>query len=70
MQVRLEENMQLVITPESYVEHVALMAWCKNKKSLQRILIEAYTKPEHVPSCKCHLPQVHGHEVTCPEYRI
>ena len=40
MKVRLEENLQLVITPESYVESVALSTWIE--KNRLGLLVEAF----------------------------
>ncbi len=44
MKVRLEEGLQLVITPESYVEQVALSKWADTVKGECALLVEEYTK--------------------------
>lgn len=51
MKIRLEKELLLVITPESYVEYVALLAWSeKNDVSGGGLLIEAYTEQSVNPT--------------------
>ena len=44
MKVRLEEGLQLVITPESYVEQVALSKWADTVEGKCALLVEAYAQ--------------------------
>ena len=45
MKIRLKKEMLLVVTPESYVEQIALQAWSKkNDVSGGGLLIEAYAE--------------------------
>lgn len=71
MKVKLVDKMVLVITPESYVEHVALKAWVDHHKIAgSGLLIEAYSVENNkLTYCPCHMPEVHGHEKRCPEYK-
>jgi hypothetical protein len=41
MKIRLAKDLQLIVTPESYVEQLALAAWSE-KKGNQSLLIENY----------------------------
>ena len=51
MKIRLEKEMLLVVTPESYVEQVALQAWSeKNDVSGGGLLIEAYAEQSVHPT--------------------
>lgn len=59
MKVRLEEGLQLVITPESYVEQVALSKWADTVKGECALLVEAYAQqplaaPDVCKSCGTH----------------
>jgi hypothetical protein len=47
LKVRLDKNLELVITPESYVEQVALRTWSESKD--QRILVDAFVEEELEP---------------------
>lgn len=70
MKVRLVPPLTLVITPDSFVEAVALKAWAEGDKD--NILIEAFEVEESpkLSYCPCHLPQVHGHlDERCPEFK-
>jgi len=54
MKIRLEKEMMLVITPESYVEQIALQAWYeKNDVSGGGLLIEAYAEQSVHPTVLC-----------------
>lgn len=44
MKVRLVEGLQLIITPENYVEHVALAKWAETHQSAGGLLVEAYAE--------------------------
>lgn len=44
MKVRLVEGLQLIITPENYVENVALEKWVETHKGAGGLLIEVYAK--------------------------
>jgi len=51
MKIRLEKEMLLVVTPESYVEQVALQAWSEgNDVSGGGLLIEAYAEQSVHPT--------------------
>ena len=53
MKVRLEEDLQLVITPESYVEQVALSKWADTVKGECALLVEAYAQHGVHPTALC-----------------
>ena len=71
MKVRMEENLQLIISPESYVEQVALSKWADTVKGECGLLIESYaqhrlhTDPPSALVCTCAASRV-LHEKTCP----
>ena len=51
MKIRLEKEITLIVTPESYVEQVALQAWSeKNDVSGGGLLIEAYAEHSVEPT--------------------
>lgn len=47
MKVRMEEGLQLIITPESYVEQIALSKWVETIKGECGLLIESYAQHKH-----------------------
>lgn len=67
MKVRLAEGLQLVITPESYVEQVALSKWADTVKGECALLVEAYAQQNahltglHCPACTSRNEEI----VTC-----
>lgn len=70
MKVRLEEGLQLIITPENYIEQVALNVWSREcltpDSSLSGLLIESYYQ-----AGKCHVCKgdtgayLNGHWTDC-----
>jgi hypothetical protein len=50
MKVRLAEGLQLIITPESYVEHVALVKWNETHQGAGGLLVEAYAQQSAHPT--------------------
>lgn len=54
MKVKLEPDLQLVITPENYVEQLALSLWAARNKEGTGLLIESFieTKKIGCPSCQ------------------
>ena len=44
MKVRLAEGLQLIITPENYVEQVALSKWDETHQGAGGLLVEAYSE--------------------------
>ena len=65
MKVRLEKDLQLVITPESYVESVALSAWIE--KNRLGLLVEAFFDPTLCSERKTNHYYEHGFCVYCRE---
>jgi hypothetical protein len=54
MKVRLVSDLQLIITPENYVEHLALKAWLESGKPY---LVEGYPISS---LCTCHVSVTDG----------
>lgn len=44
MKVRLAEVLQLIVTPENYVEHVALAKWAETHQGAGGLLVESYAE--------------------------
>lgn len=62
MKASFDEHGTLIIEAEDNIELVALRAWQYDRP----VLIGKYLPPK---TCRCHLPQVHGHlEKDCPYY--
>lgn len=52
MKIRMEEGLLLIVTPESYVEHVALAKWAETHQGEGDLLIEAYAQqPRALDEC-------------------
>jgi hypothetical protein len=76
MKVRLEPDLQLIITPESYVEQVALLAWLEKFSAKKTtVLVEAFEKAEEKSitlTCSCidfeeQDPNCPLHSITIPQ---
>ena len=62
MKIRMEEGLLLVVTPESYVEQVALAKWAETHQGEGDLLIESYAQQPHALDeayCTCKNPDVY-----------
>lgn len=56
MKVRLVEDLQLIVTPENYVEQVALSKWAETHQGAGGLLVEAYAQQKRAVDetiCTC-----------------
>ena len=55
MKIHMEEGLQLIITPESYVEQVALSKWIETYQGTGGFLIESYAQHRVQADAGCAL---------------